>query len=119
MPIKESCPFRKHFWAAALLGLALLGGCGGRTDEEKARAVYKAAQQLRQQGRTLDALREYDRLIAFLEHTIREQFITAAHREMILIADRAEALLGASRTYRAPQVDKAAWILNMSAGQEE
>ena len=57
----------------------------------------------------------YDQLIAFLEHTRAEKFIKAEHRDLVLIEDGAEALLDAFATYQAPHIDKAAWILQMSA----
>ena len=57
----------------------------------------------------------YDRLIDFLDHAVEQQFVQAAHRHMVLVAESAEALLDAFVAYRPPQVNKAQWILRMSS----
>jgi uncharacterized protein (TIGR00730 family) len=56
----------------------------------------------------------YDRLTAFLDHTVEEQFVRPSHRDMVLVKEDAEALLDAFSRYRAPRADKAEWILNMN-----
>ena len=56
----------------------------------------------------------YDGLIAFLDHAVAERFVEGAHREMVRIAESAEALLEAFETYRPPTASKAAWILRLS-----
>jgi len=56
----------------------------------------------------------YDRLVEFLDHIVEQQFVQAAHRHMVLIADEAEALLDAFAAYRPPRSNKAEWILRMS-----
>jgi uncharacterized protein (TIGR00730 family) len=62
----------------------------------------------------------YDRLTAFLDHAVQEQFVRATHRRFVLVEQDAEALLDAFVSYRAPKADKAAWILRMNdaAGRE-
>jgi uncharacterized protein (TIGR00730 family) len=62
----------------------------------------------------LNVCRYYDRLMDFLDHAAEQQFIRRAHREMILIADHADALLAAFDTYRPPKANKAEWILRMT-----
>jgi uncharacterized protein (TIGR00730 family) len=58
----------------------------------------------------------YDRLIAFLDHTVEQQFVQAAIRRTMLVADSAEALLDAFVSYSPPWINKADWILRMSGG---
>jgi len=56
----------------------------------------------------------YDRLTAFLDHTVEEQFVRATHRSLVFVEQDAETLLDAFASYRAPKADKAAWILRMN-----
>jgi len=56
----------------------------------------------------------YDRLTAFLDHTVEEQFVRASHRALVLVEQDVEALLDAFGRYRAPPTDKAKWILEMN-----
>jgi uncharacterized protein (TIGR00730 family) len=56
----------------------------------------------------LDVRGYYLPLIAFLDHAVAERFITAEHREMLVVERQAEALLDAFRRWRAPLRSK--WI---------
>jgi uncharacterized protein (TIGR00730 family) len=56
----------------------------------------------------------YDRLTAFLDHTVEEQFVRASHRDRIVVERDVDAMLDALARYRAPRTDKAAWILQMN-----
>jgi uncharacterized protein (TIGR00730 family) len=56
----------------------------------------------------LDVRGYYDKLVAFLDHTVEERFMTVEHREMLVVEERAEALLEAFRRWRAPVRTK--WI---------
>jgi uncharacterized protein (TIGR00730 family) len=58
----------------------------------------------------------YDRLIAFLDHTVQEQFVRNTDRSVVLVEQDAEALLDAFERYHAPHADKAAWILKLNDG---
>jgi uncharacterized protein (TIGR00730 family) len=58
----------------------------------------------------------YDRLTAFLDHTVQEQFVRASHRGRVLVEQDADALLDAFGRYQAPRADKAEWILKMNEG---
>ena len=58
----------------------------------------------------------YDRLTAFLDHAVEEQFVRASHHELILVQEDADALLDAFEQYRSPRADKAEWILRMNEG---
>jgi len=53
----------------------------------------------------------YTRLVSFLDHLVEQQFLEPAHRSMLLIDERPEALLQQFETYQPPNVDKAAWAL--------
>ena len=57
----------------------------------------------------------YDRLVDFLDHTVEQHFVQAAHRHMLLMAESAEALLDAFLAYQPPTTNKAEWILRLSA----
>lgn len=50
----------------------------------------------------------YDRLAAFLDHTVAEGFVRGDHREMIAMEESPEALLERLRTRRTPVVEK--WL---------
>ena len=52
----------------------------------------------------------YDDLIAFLDHTVEQQFVKSEYRAMVLVDQDAEALLQKFETYQPPKIDKAAWI---------
>jgi uncharacterized protein (TIGR00730 family) len=56
----------------------------------------------------LDVRGYYAKLVAFLDHTVEERFMTAEHREMLVVEQRAEALLEAFRRWRPPARSK--WI---------
>jgi hypothetical protein len=56
----------------------------------------------------------YDRLTAFLDHTVEEQFVRASHRDRIVVQRDVDAMLNALARYQAPRTDKAEWILKMN-----
>ena len=56
----------------------------------------------------LDVRGYWASLVAFLDHAVAERFVTAEHREMLVVADGPEALLEAFRRWRAPV--RAKWI---------
>jgi uncharacterized protein (TIGR00730 family) len=56
----------------------------------------------------LDVRGYYAKLVAFLDHTVAERFMTVEHREMLVVEQRAEALLEAFRRWRPPGRSK--WI---------
>ena len=61
----------------------------------------------------LDVRGYYAQLVAFLDHTVEERFMTVEHREMLVVEQRAEALLEAFRRWRPPVRTK--WIDRSSA----
>jgi hypothetical protein len=61
----------------------------------------------------LDVHRHHERLTGFLDHLVEQGFLGPAHRSMVLIEGRPEALLERFETYRAPAVDKAALALGL------
>ena len=63
----------------------------------------------------LNICRYYDPLISFLDRAVDQQFLEAAHREMIQIDECADGLLEKFATYRAPQTDKAAWVRQLTS----
>ncbi|KAB0670456.1 TIGR00730 family Rossman fold protein [Oryzomonas sagensis] len=50
----------------------------------------------------------YDALIAFLDHTVAEQFVRAPHRSMLLVEQSPNALLDRFAGYAPPTVQK--WV---------
>jgi uncharacterized protein (TIGR00730 family) len=56
----------------------------------------------------------YDRLIAFLDHAVAEQFVRAEYRAMALVDEEPDRLLAKFAAYRPPEIDKAAWILQLN-----
>jgi len=56
----------------------------------------------------LDVRSYYAKLVAFLDHAVEERFMTVEHREMLVVEQRAAALLEAFRRWRAPLRSK--WI---------
>jgi uncharacterized protein (TIGR00730 family) len=57
----------------------------------------------------------FDRLIGFVEHSISEGFISAKHRQLILMDNNPEELLATMAVHRPPVVDKAKWALKLAA----
>jgi len=60
----------------------------------------------------------YDGLIKFLDQATDELFIAAAHRNALLIDDNPRRLLTMLREFKAPKLDKVAW-LRQAAGREK
>jgi len=56
----------------------------------------------------LDVRGYYGRLAAFLDHAVTERFVTPEHREMLVVEQRAEAMIEAFRRWRPPVRTK--WI---------
>jgi uncharacterized protein (TIGR00730 family) len=50
----------------------------------------------------------YDRLLAFFDHTVAEEFVKPVHRGMVLSDDHPESLVARLLAYHAPLIDK--WI---------
>ena len=50
----------------------------------------------------------YAQLAAFLDHAVQERFLTAEHREMLVVEQRAEAMIEAFRRWSPPVRTK--WI---------
>jgi predicted Rossmann-fold nucleotide-binding protein len=50
----------------------------------------------------------YAKLVAFLDHAVEERFLTVEHREMLVVEERADALLEAFTRWRPPARTK--WI---------
>src|ERR687896_2725700 len=56
----------------------------------------------------LDVRGYYTQLAAFLDHAVAERFVTAEHREMLVVEQRAEAMIEAFKRWRPPARPK--WI---------
>ncbi len=53
------------FYRSIFLLIVLFIGCNGTAIEEKAQAIFQQAQSLEKQGRIIEALQEYDRLVDY------------------------------------------------------
>jgi uncharacterized protein (TIGR00730 family) len=56
----------------------------------------------------------YDRLIDFLDLAVEQGFVHALHREMVLVAEDAEALLRQFEDYAPARLKKTDWILRLA-----
>jgi uncharacterized protein (TIGR00730 family) len=56
----------------------------------------------------LDVRSYFAKLVAFLDHAVEERFVAVEHREMLVVEERADALLEAFRRWRPPA--RAKWI---------
>ena len=111
--VVESMHERKALMADLADGfIALPGGIG--TLEEFFEVLTWAQLGLhRKPCGLLDVHQHHARLTGFLDHLVEQGFLWPAHRSMVLIEERPEALLQRFETYRAPDVDKAALALGM------
>ena len=56
----------------------------------------------------------YDKLIAFLDHAVEQQFVKSEYRAMVLVDENPNGLLEKFAAYQPPKIDKAAWILALN-----
>jgi uncharacterized protein (TIGR00730 family) len=60
----------------------------------------------------------YDRLIAFLQQTVSEQFVHADHYELILIAHSVDEVMDKIAAFKSAATSKADWAINLSKGKQ-
>jgi uncharacterized protein (TIGR00730 family) len=97
--------------------IALPGGLG--TFEEFFEALTWAQLGLhRKPCGFLNVCGYYDKLIAFLDHAVAQQFVKSEYRAMVLIDEDPEGLLEKFAAYQPPEIDKAAWILQLNEQAE-
>jgi uncharacterized protein (TIGR00730 family) len=93
--------------------IALPGGFG--TFEEFFEALTWAQLGMHQKPcGFLNVCQYYDKLIAFLDHAVEQQFVKSEYRTMVLVDEDAETLLRKFERYQPPKIDKAAWILALN-----
>jgi uncharacterized protein (TIGR00730 family) len=56
----------------------------------------------------------FDDIVAFLDRAVKEIFIRAEHRTMLLVHEDPSELLQQFELYEPPTIDKAEWILNLN-----
>jgi len=56
----------------------------------------------------------FDGILAFLDHAVRECFLEAEHRDMVIVDTDAKRMLEAFLRYRPPTADKAQWALRLN-----
>ncbi len=64
----------------------------------------------------LNTCRYYDGLMAFVDHTVAENFVQAEHRSMLLVETEPAALLDRLESWTPPAIDKTKWILGLEDG---
>lgn len=58
----------------------------------------------------------YDRLTAFLDHTVAENFVQQEHRAMLIVEESPSAIVDRLASYQHPSVDKTKWITDLEDG---
>jgi uncharacterized protein (TIGR00730 family) len=113
--IVDSMHERKALMAELADGfIALPGGLG--TLEELLEILTWAQLGLHKKPCGLLNICDYfDGLVRFLRHAAEERFVQPAHLGMLLVEEDAERLLDGFSSYRAPQVDKAAWARRLAS----
>lgn len=104
----ETMHERKALMAVLASGfVALPGGIGTL---EELFEIYAWAQLERHDKPCglLNVAGYYDHLLAFLDHSVQERFVTAPHRDMLLVREDPGALLDAFERYVPPVVPK--WL---------
>jgi uncharacterized protein (TIGR00730 family) len=56
----------------------------------------------------------YAGLLGFLDHIVDQHFVEREHREMIIVETDPDELIRRFRVYRAPQLDKARWAIQVA-----
>lgn len=56
----------------------------------------------------------YDKLIEFIDNAIDQRFVKEEHKEMFIVEECPERLIEKFKTYNAPVIDKAEWILGIN-----
>ena len=74
-----------------LLVVLILGGCKNASNEKKAQAIYDNALKLNQQQRTVEALREYDRLKEYKKTTVFKKAKAELQKDGISIGSSLES----------------------------
>jgi uncharacterized protein (TIGR00730 family) len=93
--------------------IALPGGLG--TLEEFFEALTWAQLGIhRKPCGLLNTCRFYDPIAAFVDQLVAQRFLDGRHRDMIQIDENPESLLDRFDAYKAPEANKAAWVLQLS-----
>ena len=112
--VVESMHERKAKMAELSDGFIALPGGLGTIEEFFEMLTWAQLGMHRKPCGLLNTARYFDRLLDFLDHAVEQQFVEAAHREMIQVGECPEDLLAKFETYRPPQVNKTAWVLRMT-----
>lgn len=62
----------------------------------------------------LNVCQYYEKFSDFIDHVADEHFIEKKHRDIVMVDDTPRSLLEKFECYRSPDVDKAAWALQMN-----
>jgi uncharacterized protein (TIGR00730 family) len=106
--VVETMHQRKAVMAELADAVVALPGGSGTLDELFELFTWSQLGLHRKPLGVLNVAGFYDGLAAFLDHAVRERFLRAEHRAMLLCEDSPAAVLDALERFEAPLVDK--WI---------
>lgn len=90
--------------------IAMPGGLG--TLEEIFEAVTWSQLNIHQKPcGFLNILNYYDRLLAFIDHIVDQQFATPGCKDLIMVDDDPKTIIRMLQTYSFKEIDKAGWAL--------
>ncbi|MBU2645472.1 TIGR00730 family Rossman fold protein [bacterium] len=112
--IVDSMHQRKALMEALSDGFIALPGGLGTIEEFFEIWTWAQLNMHRKPCGLLNVCHYFDRLLAFLDHTVEEQFVEIDHRRMIIVEKDPLTLIERFRTYQPPVTDKAKWALKMN-----
>ena len=90
--------------------IALPGGLGTIEEFFEALTWAQLGIHLKPCG-LLNTAHYYDKLIDFIDHSVDQDFLEAAYKDMIQVAEDPKALLRKFELYEAPKASKVLWVL--------
>jgi uncharacterized protein (TIGR00730 family) len=108
MHVVKTMHERKALMAELADGFVALPGGMGTLDEFFEILTWAQLGLHRKPCGMLNVHGYFDRLLAFIEHSVEERFVRREHGEMISVSSSAAALLDLLTTHRPPVVEK--WI---------
>ncbi len=109
----DSMSERKAVMAELSDGFIALPGGYGTLDELMEMLTWTQLGIHQKPCGLLNTCRYYDGLIAFVDHTVAENFVQAEHRSMLLVEMEPTALLDQMESWTPPAIDKTKWILGL------
>jgi len=104
--VVETMQERKSLMAELSDGFIALPGGFGTLDELFEMLTWTQLGYHRKPCALLDVEGYFERLIAFLDHSVEQRFVTAAHRAMLIVERDPDALLDRLAAERPPESSK-------------